>query len=566
MISEIWNKGGGVMYWMRLIKIYSLITFGTFFLLVLISYPVNAAGPWYVSVSGDDSNDCLSISTPCATINSALAKASADDTIFVAIGTYVGTGLEVVLLDKDATVSGGWNDTFTSQSSNSTIDGQGARRGIMVNSDVSATIEHFVIENCVGPTAQGAGGIFNYGGNLTLKNCTVVGNSSYGGTQGGGILNRSGTLYLNNCIVSNNTANMGAGVYADGLGTVILNNSTISNNSSSGQGGGLYSLASNLTLNNSAITDNTARVRGGGIYHNPPGTVILTNTTVSGNSTIPPWEGGGIYHTGNDSILYLNSSTVTNNQAGDGGGIYSGGGVGSSVTVQNTILAGNVPTDCRASSFTPTSSAGYNLIGNTSGCNFIPSVGDLTNIDPLLDLLADNGGPTKTHALLVDSPAIDAGADNCTDADGNPLLIDQRGEPRPVDGNDDGIAVCDMGAYEVQPPVIFVEVDVKPYSPNQNINPNSSSLVAVAVLTSDEFDALRINPDTVQFGPDGAAKVHSQTHVKDVDNDGNADLLFHFRMPETGIHCGDTVATLTGQTWGEELVSGTDNIRTVGCK
>jgi hypothetical protein len=63
---------------------------------------------------------------------------------------------------------------------------------------------------------------------------------------------------------------------------------------------------------------------------------------------------------------------------------------------------------------------------------------------------ANNGGPTQTHALISGSPAIDAGGPVCTNADGNPLLTDQRGEARPVDGDGDGQAACDIGAFEVQ--------------------------------------------------------------------------------------------------------------------
>ncbi len=129
--------------------------FRLFFVLALIiglvvlptPQPVRAAGPWYVSTTGNDANDCQGATTPCATINGAIEKAANGDTINVAIGTYTGTGNEVVLLDKDATLSGGWNDTFTTQSGMSTIDGGGVRRGIFVNSSRVVIIEYFAIQN-----------------------------------------------------------------------------------------------------------------------------------------------------------------------------------------------------------------------------------------------------------------------------------------------------------------------------------------------------------------------------------------------------------------------------------
>ena len=425
-------------------KVYSqlwvAIVFKALIVITLVSQPSRAAGPWYVAPGGDDSNDCLSAVSPCATIKGAIVKASAGDTIFVAIGTYTGTGLEVVLLDKDATLSGGWDSTFTMQSGISTIDGQGARRGVFVNSGVTASIKLFIVENGAGPTAQGGGGIFNNGGTLTLDDSTIRGSSSLGGTQGGGILNRSGTLTLNNSTVAGNIANIGAGIYSDGIGTAVLNNSTVVGNSSSGQGGGIYNLASILYLTNSTVSNNSASIRGGGIYSDPPAAVTLTNTTISGNRA--GLDGGGIYHTGNNSIMILNNSSISTNTASDGGGIYTGGGVDSFVRLRNTILARNVASinaDCRAPSVTPTSSEGYNLIGDTSGCAFTPVIGDLTDIDPLLGPLQDNGGPTFTHALLPGSPAIDAGSPDCP-----PPATDQRGVPRPQG------AACDIGAFELE--------------------------------------------------------------------------------------------------------------------
>lgn len=90
----------------------------------------------------------------------------------------------------------------------------------------------------------------------------------------------------------------------------------------------------------------------------------------------------------------------------------------------------------------------YSLLSTTTGCIFTND-NSITGQNPKLDPLADNGGPTETRALKVGSPAIDAGDPNgCKDPEGNVVTNDQRGEIRPFDGDLNGSAVCDMGAYE----------------------------------------------------------------------------------------------------------------------
>ncbi len=127
----------------------SVLALGALAMMILATQPTRAAGPWYVAPGGDDGNDCLSAGTACATINGALNKPGfvVSDTIRVATGTYTGTGTEVVLLNKNATLSGGWDATFTMQSGASTIDGQGARRVINVDYNITVTIERFTIRN-----------------------------------------------------------------------------------------------------------------------------------------------------------------------------------------------------------------------------------------------------------------------------------------------------------------------------------------------------------------------------------------------------------------------------------
>src|SRR6185503_5030572 len=128
--------------------------FRSFFVLILVIGLVgiqapqraHAAGPWFVSTTGDDSNDCLSSTTPCATINGAIGKASAGDTINVATGTYTGTGTEVVLINKSITLLGGWDEAFTTQSGISTVDGQNVRNGMYANPASSTmNVSRFII-------------------------------------------------------------------------------------------------------------------------------------------------------------------------------------------------------------------------------------------------------------------------------------------------------------------------------------------------------------------------------------------------------------------------------------
>jgi hypothetical protein len=399
---------------------------------------VGVGNTWYVASTGDDGNDCSSSGTPCATINGAITKAKAEDIILVAEGTYFGTGTEVVLIDKSITLSGGWDASFSSQSGNSTIDGEDTRRGVTINSGGTAFIDHFIIQHGYQTGGNGGGGIFN-SGVLTLTNSSVT--SNYGKNGGGGISNE-GTLTADHIIVTKNQMGTpghsggagGGGIYNYNFGNMIINNSSITENTIIGgfSGSAIKSLG-NLTINGSLISQNT----GGIAIDTFVGTLNINNSTVSSNVK------GGIAV--NSTVVTIHSSTITKN-TGIGG--YKG-----MVTMENSILAGNSQ-DCTGAIY----SQGYNIIGDKKTCNFHASTGDqvgtsTTPIDPLLVALQDNGGNTATHALWVGSPAIDAG---------NPatcLPTDQRGVDRPVG------SACDIGAFEGSVPGPRV-ISINSTSPN----------------------------------------------------------------------------------------------------
>ncbi|HEU0295881.1 MAG TPA: choice-of-anchor Q domain-containing protein [Anaerolineales bacterium] len=441
--------------------------FRAFFVLILVTGLVAvqapqsaaAAGFWYVTPTGDDSNDCLSPGFACATINGAIGKASSGDIVYVAEGMYTGSGNEVVLFDRDMTLTGGWDETFATQSGTSTLDGQNARRGITVNSGVTSAVDHFALQN--GNVTGNGGGILN-AGTLMFTNSSIS-NSTAGSGTGSAIYNMSGgVLTLDHSSVDHNGSpgicfvianegifsannsvieeNITTTIYCASIivinysGTMTMTQTAVKNNPT---GGGIYNYAT-LLMNDSVVSGNVGTDASGGIY-SYGGILTVNNTTISGNTTS---NGGGIF-LGGGGTARLSNVTISNNTANTGGGIYNSPSSPTDVILKNTILAGNtafsIGSDCNGN----VGSAGYNLIGNTSNCNFGAATGDVVNEDPALGPLQDNGGPTFTHALLPQSAAIDGGNIlGCADQDGNPFTSDQRGITRPQ-----GIA-CDIGAYE----------------------------------------------------------------------------------------------------------------------
>jgi hypothetical protein len=262
-----------------------------------------------------------------------------------------------------------------------------------------------------GNSADYGGGIAN-GGTLTVMGSTVSGNTS--NYYGGGISD-GGTLTVMGSTVSGNYSNYyGGGIYIGYSGplTVTVSNSTLSGNTA-GAGGGIANLTlfGALTVSNSTLSGNSAGL-GGGIYNR--GTLTVTGSTLSGNSA---GYGGGIYTDHGARAVTLTNVTLTANRAqtSAGGGLYVYSG---SAVLHNTLIARNFrgATGTTRDDVFGNPGGDYNLIGDGSGMTGLTNGvnGNLVGsadmpIDPLLGPLQDNGGPTKTHALLSGSPAIDAG-------------------------------------------------------------------------------------------------------------------------------------------------------------
>jgi hypothetical protein len=221
---------------------------------------------------------------------------------------------------------------------------------------------------------------------------------------------------------------------------------------------------STLSSNIAAATD-AGSSGGGGIYNIDTTSLVLVNSTLSQNSANN--NGGGIWNSGlvnlySTSVLFNLADADHDLNGGRGGGIWNSG----SFSLRHTLVAGNTATEPQAGyddCFGTFNAYGWNLfwVVDSLACtiNTMDSTWGTLSSLAVIGPLQNNGGPTWTHALLPSSNPIgnpiDAGglAAACIDNNSIPLTTDQRGAPRSVDGDGDGVARCDIGAYEYQPPL-----------------------------------------------------------------------------------------------------------------
>lgn len=273
-----------------------------------------------------------------------------------------------------------------------------------------------------------------------VTHCNVTSNDISIPAKGGGVYTRGNLTLVRSTISDSHASSMnGARTYGGGTyvkGSFFAHDSTLSSNSAVGSpayGGGAYVMGDIADVEGSTISENRAGY-GGGLQLRVNTAATISSSTISGNTGSSLY--GGIW---TDAPLTLANSTVAFNHVGFGPGVGSGlYSSGAPVTLRNSLIAGNTgPHDNSDLGGPPGTSvtATNNLVVSSS----LPlPLGNVVNVCPKLDPLADNGGHTRTHGLNHASVAIDSG-------DAGNTTTDQRGAARPSG------AAADIGAFERQP-------------------------------------------------------------------------------------------------------------------
>ena len=329
-----------------------------------------------------------------------------------------------------------------------------------------------------------------------LESCDLPDCLAFGGAI---LVDGTSTLEITGCVFANNTASCGAtncsvfGGVIQSSGSFKTNESTFSGNMASCEGqdcagfGGAIQSSGSFEISKSTFSDNMASCEGqdcavfGGAIQHPSSSNEITNSTICGNEAFCIGEGcvsfgAAIQAPGS---VEINNSTISDNSVSCLGlDCFLFGGTlqspGEAITLINTIVSNNLVA-------LPVDNCGGNII---DGGNNLQFPGDSCGItiatqDPMLGPLADNGGTTMTKELLTGSPAIDAGMNFTCEA------TDQRGVMRPVDGDGDDIAVCDIGAFEVE------EVNGDGFAPGDANGDGEINILDVTALLN---DILEISP------------------------------------------------------------------------
>lgn len=398
-------------------------------------------------------------------------------------------------------------------------------------------------ENHVGPKNYGGAAILNEG-TMTVSRSRFFENGT-GSIILNGIpgVSPNAPLVISDSIIDNNVMSTGIKNNAQ----LLVERTTISGGDAF-EGGGIYN-ASEMTVRESTILRNTA-IRGGGVYSATNAKSTFINTTITQNHARGKAEGngigGGVFNYGG-TVYLANSTIVSNTSQGLGSAIAATSDADGSAQVytKSSLIVGHAKTtiDQSCYDFGPNDSQKLflvenNLITEESNC-YAPSdtdviVKDAITFTEVIGPLADYGSPTPSYALLPGSPAIDHEDKLCTDFDGMPIVIDQRGKVR---------TGCDKGAVDSTGAIPPIAIKLKLAGNPPTVQLNTTSSIDLAILSradsNNPFHPISgVDRSSLRLGSAGA--VPYKFISQDINGDGIADLVLRFKVTDFGLACGDT--------------------------
>ena len=479
----------------------------------------------------------LNVPSVYSTIQAAVDAAVSGDTVLVTDGTYSGPGNVNLIVNKPIEIKSEHGPNLC------IIDCQGNGRALTFTGAETegSLLSGFTIRG--GKVLDKGGGILcENGAKPTIDDCIITGNEArqqVGTIEmgfGGGIACVSSSPVISNCHIEGNGAGYGGGgVFCIGSSPTITGCTIIGNNCGNSGGGVYMGSKSSPAISSCMVTGNSATLYGGGFYASGTSSPSITNCTVADNSTpnAENTEGGGMY------LYYGCQVTIANaifwdNSAFQGPEIRMKDHCNLKVSFSN-IKGGknNIAIDALTLTAS-TSTASASTLDWSDDTNM--------DVDPRFV------GEDDYH-LASDSPCVDAG----TKEDVTLPESDFEGDPRVLSSS------TDMGGDEVRPePKVYeVKIDVRPGSRHNIIHLGSWGFLPVAVLSTPDFDATSIDPETVVFA--GAEPVYSVRAR--VNRDRKADMLFFFwKRHLKDLNESSTEATLTGQTTEDLSISGTDTV------